>query len=249
MNYTVEVCVGSVVSAVEAEKGGAGRVELCDNLFEGGTTPSPATIEIACRSVKIPVYVMIRPRGGDFLYSDLEFEIMKRDTEYAGRLGAAGIVSGILTPEGKVDEERTGILVEKALSLGMAAAFHRAFDMVADADVGLEAIIRTGCRRILTSGGKNKAIDGKDRIARMVRLSAGRISVMAGSGVTHCNAKYLATSTGVTEIHLSGRRRMQGGMIFRNTEILMGGLPGVPEFEIDITDAETIRRVVNALKF
>ena len=171
----IEVCAGSVRSAVEAEKGGAGRVELCDNLFEGGTTPSAATIQIACEMVRIPVYVIIRPRGGDFLYSDLEFETMKRDIVLARQYGAAGIVTGVLNAEGSVDEPRTAELVSIARRYGMGVTFHRAFDMTCDYEQALEAVVRTGCERILTSGGENKACEGRETIARMVAQAAGRI--------------------------------------------------------------------------
>ncbi|MDR2027223.1 MAG: copper homeostasis protein CutC, partial [Prevotellaceae bacterium] len=128
----VEVCAGSVQSVIEAEKGGASRVELCGSLFEGGTTPSAATVELSCLSVKIPVYVMIRPRGGDFFYSDIEFEIMKRDTVFAKKYGASGIVTGLLLPDGSVDEQRTEELVIMAKELDMGVTFHRAFDMSSD---------------------------------------------------------------------------------------------------------------------
>jgi copper homeostasis protein len=241
---TVEVCAGSLQSVIEAEKGGASRVELCDNLFEGGTTPSAAMIELASKAVKIPVYVMIRPRGGDFLYSDVEFEIMKRDIPLAKRYGAAGVVFGLLLPDGAVDERRTEILVAIASDFGMDATFHRAFDMTANPYQALESVIKTGCERILTSGGENKAIDGKLLIKELVAAAAGRISIMAGSGVNPANVTDLIEYTGITEVHISGKHRVAGGMIYRNPKINMGGLPGIPEYEIDVTNAETVRKVV-----
>jgi copper homeostasis protein len=243
----VEVCAGSVQSAIEAERGGAGRIELCDNLFEGGTTPSAANVEIACRMVRIPVYVIIRPRGGDFLYSALEFEIMKRDIVLARQYGAAGAVIGLLNADGTVDEQRTAELVRIAREHGMGVTFHRAFDMACNPEQALEAIIRTGCERILTSGGENKAFDGKELIAKMARQSAGRISIMAGSGINPSNARELVDFTGIMEIHISGKRRIAGGMSFRNTKIRMGGLPEIPEYEIDVTDADTVRKVCKEL--
>jgi copper homeostasis protein len=240
----VEVCAGSVQSVIEAERGGASRVELCDNLFEGGTTPSAATIERACNAVHIPVYVMIRPRGGDFLYSDIEFEIMKRDVFLAKQYGASGIVTGLLLPNGAVDERRTGELVVIAGELNMGVTFHRAFDMSADPRKALEAVIQTGCERILTSGGENKAVDGRELIRQLVVASAGRISIMAGSGINPANVKDLVEYTGVGEVHISGKRRIEGGMIYRNPKINMGGLPGVAEYEIIETDSETVRKTV-----
>jgi copper homeostasis protein len=240
----VEVCAGSLQSVIEAGKGGASRVELCDNLFEGGTTPSAATIEMASRAVDIPVYVMIRPRGGDFLYSGIEFEIMKRDIVLAKKYGAAGVVSGLLLPDGSVDVLRTGELAGIARDLGMAMTFHRAFDMAADPYEALESIIETGCERILTSGGENKAIDGKHLIKKLVAAAAGRISIMAGSGINPENVKDLIEYTGITEVHISGKRRIAGGMVYRNPKINMGGLPGIPEYETDITDSVTVAKIV-----
>jgi copper homeostasis protein len=243
----VEVCAGSVQSVIEAEKGGASRVELCDNLFEGGTTPSIATVELSSQSVKIPVYVMIRPRGRDFLYSDIEFEIMKRDIFFAKKYGASGIVTGLLTPDGSVDERRTKELVIIANELGMGVTFHRAFDMTVNPRKALESIIVAGCERILTSGGENKAIDGKHLIKDLVVAAAGRISIMAGSGINPENVRDLVEYTGIDEVHISGKRRVAGGMLYRNPKINMGGLPGIPEYEKDVTDSETVRQIVMKL--
>jgi copper homeostasis protein len=241
----VEVCAGSLQSAIEAEKGGASRVELCDNLFEGGTTPSAATIELAGKSVKIPVYVMIRPRGGDFLYSGIEFDIMRRDIFLAKKYGAAGVVFGLLLPDGSVDEQRTAELVAVAKDLGMGTTFHRAFDMAANPHKALESVIKAGCERILTSGGENKAVDGKELIKELLIAAAGRISIMAGSGINPGNVVDLIEYTGIREVHISGKRRLAGGMVYRNHKINMGGLAGIPEYEIDVTDSETVRRVVD----
>jgi copper homeostasis protein len=246
-NMKVEVCAGCIQSVIEAEKGGASRVELCDNLFEGGTTPSAAMIETACRLATIPVYVMIRPRGGDFLYSDIEFEIMKRDIFFAKEYGAAGIVIGLLTPEGAVDERRTKELVVIAKDLGMGATFHRAFDMCANPLEALERVIASGCERILTSGGENKAFDGRELIRELVVTAKGQISIMAGSGVNPENVRDLIEYTGINELHVSGKRRVAGGMIYRNPKINMGGLPGIPEYETDVTDAEIIYELTRIL--
>ncbi|MDR2140018.1 MAG: copper homeostasis protein CutC [Tannerella sp.] len=239
----IEVCAGSVQSAIEAEKGGASRVELCGSLFEGGSTPSAATIELSCRAVRIPVYVMIRPRGGDFFYSKIEFETMKRDILFAKGCGAAGIVTGLLLPDGSVDEGRTGELTGLAGELHMGVTFHRAFDMTSDPHRALEAVIQAGCERILTSGGENRAVDGIERIRELVSAAAGRLSVMAGSGILPVHVRRLVDYTGVREVHLSGRRRMEGGMIYRNPKINMGGLPGISEYEIMETDSETVKKI------
>jgi copper homeostasis protein len=244
----IEVCAGSVQSVIEAEKGGASRVELCDNLFEGGTTPSAATIELSCKSVKIPIYVMIRPRGGDFFYSALEFEIMKKDIFYAKKYGASGIVIGFLLPDGSVDERRTAELVLTAQKLDMGVTFHRAFDMCSNPYKAIETIISTGCERILTSGGENKAVDGKKLIKELVTAANGRISVMAGSGINPSNVEDLIEYTGIKEVHISGKHRVAGKMIYRNPKINMGGLPGIPEYEIDVTDSETVKKIVSLVR-
>jgi len=248
MKYKIEVCVGSVFSAIEAEKGGASRVELCDNLFEGGTTPSIAAIEKTCELLNIPVHVMIRPRGGDFLYSDLEYEIMKKDISYAKKGGASGVVIGLLLPDGSVDECRTAELVKISSSLGMGVTFHRAFDMASNPYKALESIIKTGCERILTSGRENKAVDGKDLIKELAIIASERISIMAGSGINLSNAKTFLDYTGIKELHMSGKHRVDGKMLYRNTKINMGGLAGIPEFEQDITDSETISKVIKAIE-
>ena len=244
-NYTLEACTGSVESTIEAEKGGANRVELCAALYEGGTTPSAAVIEMACEKVSIPVYVIIRPRGGDFLYSDIEFEVMKRDILFAKSAGAKGVVIGLLNADGTVDVERTRALV--AVAVPMEVTFHRAFDMAKDPSEALEAVIQSGCKRILTSGGCNKAFEGRGNIAALVKQAAGRISIMAGSGVNAGNVEQLIEEAGITEVHSSGKTRIPSGMSFKNTAIAMGGIPQIPEYDIDITSAEAIRGIRNIL--
>ncbi|HSG67385.1 MAG TPA: copper homeostasis protein CutC, partial [Bacteroidales bacterium] len=159
-NMLIEVCVTSAQSALNAEKGGALRVELVDNLIEGGTTPSAGTISELRKRLDIGLFVMIRPRGGDFCYSALEFDIMKEDVRMARKLGADGVVAGILLPDGNIDFERMGILRELAGPIGFTC--HRAFDMTIDKQVALEDLISLGIDRVLTSGGKNKAPDGKE---------------------------------------------------------------------------------------
>jgi copper homeostasis protein len=173
---------------------------------------------------------------------------MKRDIVFAKKSGASGIVTGILLPDGSVDEHRTKELVISANSLGMGVTFHRAFDMTENPFEALETVIRTGCERILTSGRENKAFDGKELIRDLVRSSRERISIMAGSGVNLSNAVELLQYTGIKEIHISGKRRINGGMKYKNDKINMGGLPGIPEYEIDVTDAETVKKISNQLK-
>jgi len=196
----LEVCIDSVESAVASQEGGASRVELCANLNEGGTTPSAGSIELARKRISIGLHVMIRPRPGDFCYSDLEFEVMRRDIQIAKDLRADGVVLGILNRDGIVDVARMKELVH--LARPMNVTFHRAFDESADPFAALEQIIGLGIDRILTSGGKRSAFDGIARIRDLVNKSSGRITIMAGSGVTIRNVKAIVSETRVKDIHV-----------------------------------------------
>jgi copper homeostasis protein len=187
-----ELCAYSVEACQIAARLGVNRVELCASPAEGGVTPSYATIERVAQIPNLDISVMIRPRGGDFLYSDDEFQTMLLDIEYARRAGATGVVFGVLTADGRVDVERTRQLVEAAAE--METTFHRAVDMTANYKQAVEDIIAAGCKRILTSGGYDKAIDGIENIADAVAVGRGRIEIMAGSGVVAENAKMLAAS-------------------------------------------------------
>ena len=241
----VEACVNSVTSAIEAEKGGAQRVELCDNLYEGGTTPSAAAIIITAQSIGIDLHVLIRPRGGDFLYSDLEFDVMKRDIAFCKENGVKGVVLGVLTEYAEVDINRTLELVKAASP--MSVTFHRAFDMATDAIQSLEDVISAGCHRILTSGLTNKVADGQDMIRMLIKKANGRIIIMAGSGINHNNAEELVKYTGVTEIHASARSSYPSKMLYRKQNLYMGGLPEIPEFEISQTDSNKIKLIVQSV--
>ncbi|HWV64572.1 copper homeostasis protein CutC [Chitinophaga sp.] len=238
MPFTLEICAGSVASCIAAEEGGANRIELCDNLLEGGTTPSYGTIALAREKVKIDLYPIIRPRGGDFLYSDLEFEVMKRDIELSKQLGCNGVVIGILTPDGRVDKKRCKILVDLAWPMGVT--FHRAFDMTDNPFEALEDIISIGCERILTSGARNTALEGAVLLKELVERANDRIAIMAGSGVRAANIAQLITATGVTEYHTSAKAYEESGMIYRNPNVSMGGIPGVPEYGISATQKKEV---------
>jgi copper homeostasis protein len=241
----VEACVNSVTSAIEAEKGGAHRVELCDNLYEGGTTPSAATIKMTSQNIGIALHVLIRPRGGDFLYTDLEFEVMLHDIEYCKQNGVKGVVVGVLKENGTVDVQRTNELVKAAYPISVT--FHRAFDMVDEPLKALEDVIATGCHRILTSGLSNKAWDGREMIAELVRHAGDRITIMAGSGINKENAEKLVQLTGVKEIHTSSRSSYPSKMKFQKKNIFMGGLSEIPEFENSMTDAQKIKLIVQSV--
>ena len=200
---TLEVCTDSIEGAAAAEEAGAGRVELCANLLEGGTTPSAGAIELAKDRLRIPIHVMIRPRPGDFSYSAAELEVMARDIESAKRLGAAGVVLGVLTADGVVDAGAVRRLIEGARPLEVT--FHRAFDAARDPLDALERIIDLGAGRVLTSGQERSAEDGIDLIRRLVERARGRIVILPGGGVTAANAARIVRETGVREVHASCR--------------------------------------------
>jgi copper homeostasis protein len=239
---TLEICASSVASCIAAQQGGAQRIELCDNLLEGGTTPSYATIALAREKVDIDIYPIIRPRGGDFLYDDLEFAIMQKDIAMCKQLGCNGVVIGLLTADGQVDIERTTILVEQAWPMGVT--FHRAFDMTADPLQALEDVISTGCERILTSGQRNTAPEGTELLKTLVNLAEGRIIIMVGSGVRANNITMLVQETGATEFHTTARSYVESKMVYRNPHVSMGGIPGVPEYGISLTQADDVKLIL-----
>jgi copper homeostasis protein len=242
----LEICVDSVESAINAQLAGADRVELCDNLMEGGTTPSYGTILSARSNLDIGLHVIIRPRGGDFLYSDLEYDIMRRDIDLCGESGVDGIVTGILTPGGNIDTERTARLIEFAYP--MSATFHRAFDMCSDPVQGLEDVIVTGCTRLLTSGLKNRAQDSIELIRQLVIQAGERLIIMPGSGIDETNVALIVTATKAREVHLTGRRTVESDMIFRRHDISMGGVRGIQEFSRKVADPDTIKTIADILK-
>ena len=246
MDYRLEICVDTVESAIEAQYAGADRVEFCDNLIEGGTTPSYGSVVSARNNLNIGLHVIIRPRGGDFLYSDLEYDIMRRDIEICGESGVDGIVTGILLPGGNIDVDRTAKLFEFAYP--MSTTFHRAFDMCNDPVQGLEDVISAGAARLLTSGMKNKAQDGIELIRQLVIQSGDRLLIMPGGGLDETNAALILTATKAREIHLTGRRIIESEMIFRRQGINMGGVPGVAEFSRKVADPERIKKIAEILK-
>jgi copper homeostasis protein len=235
----LEVAANSVASAMAAQAGGAGRVELCGSLAEGGVTPSHGTIAMTRERVSIPLYVLIRPRGGDFLYDADEYEAMRRDIEHCVAMGCDGVVVGGLTADGRVDVERCRALVEAAGTLGVT--FHRAIDMARDPIEALDAVIALGCERVLTSGGHASAMLGASTIADMVQHAGARLVVMPGAGVTASNISELRLLTGAREFHASARHTLPSGMRYRNT-----GLDEMHEGELR-SDTGQIRALVAAL--
>ena len=246
MAFNVEICVDSVESATIAEAAGAGRIELCSALAEGGITPSAGLIEAVRNNISIDLNVIVRPRGGDFLYNDIEFSVMRRDIERAGEAGADGIVTGILNRDGSVDIDRTALLVEYASP--MKVTFHRAFDMCRDAGKALEDIIATGASRILTSGQSRTAIEGARTIKELVTAAGNKICIMPGGGIDEYNIAILATTTGAREYHLTGRRQTDSLMTFRRKGVYMGDSRLLSEYSLRIADLERIRSVIMILE-
>lgn len=199
---------------------------------------------MARRLLSIELYVMIRPRGGDFLYSELEFEQMMEEVRFARSAGADGFVAGILLPGGEVDVKRVRALVDLAAPLPVT--FHRAFDMTRDLPRALEDIIRCGCARVLTSGGEALAVEGIEVLRDLVHRAAGRVKIMAGSGVDASNAALLA-GAGVDEVHLSARGSRDSPMLFRDSRVSMNGVPGIPEYTRYFCDETKVRAVVDAV--
>jgi copper homeostasis protein len=246
MNYKLEICVDTVGSAIEAQNAGADRIELCNNLSEGGITPGIGTISSARNNLTIGLHVMIRPRGGDFLYTDLEYEIMRREIESCGECGVDGIVLGILESGGTIDVERTARLIEFARP--MSATFHRAFDMCNDPFKSLDDVIATGAERLLTSGLKNKADEGTELISQLVRQSGKKIIIMPGSGINESNIELIAINTGAAEFHLTARKIIESEMTFRRQNISMGSTLNIPEFSRKVVDPDMIRSIIIKLK-
>lgn len=236
----IEVCAYSLASCLTAQRAGAGRIELCGGQAEGGTTPSAGLIRLARQHLLIPLHVMIRPRGGDFLYSDTELAVMEADVGTAKSLGADGVVLGFLRADGTVDEALTSRFVRQAHPLPVT--FHRAFDVAHDPAEALEAIIRAGAVRVLMSGQQPTAEAGLPLIRQLVRQAAGRIEIMAGAGVSDRNAQPLLEA-GAHALHLSGSARTDSPMTYRNPAVSMAtAVPG--EYERIEADETKIRAVI-----
>ncbi|MEO7530322.1 MAG: copper homeostasis protein CutC [Sediminibacterium sp.] len=207
----LEIAVFNIESALLAAEAGADRLELCENPSEGGTTPSYGTLKMVREKVHIPMFPIIRPRGGDFLFSEEEFAVMKKDVELCKQLQFEGVVIGLLNADGTVDEARTRELV--TIAYPMEVTFHRAFDRTADPFAAMETIIACGCQRILTSGQVPNAMDGKELIKQLIEKAGDRIIILPGSGVRSSNSKALAAFTGAVELHSSARKLAASTMV------------------------------------
>lgn len=241
----VEACVDSVESALAAERGGAGRLELCDALSDGGTTPSAGMIAACREHVSIPLFVIIRPRGGGFVYSDAELDVMRRDIVVARGLGVDGVVIGAMRPDGSLHEEQTRSLVDAAC--GLPVTCHRAFDFAPDLAAALEGLVAAGATRVLSSGGAPTAREGADALAALVRQAGARLVVMAGGGVREENVQDIIATTGVREVHVRLTRLTRGhGPALREGVKVRKALPQ-DEAAWEETDEARIRRFAAAV--
>jgi copper homeostasis protein len=241
----IEVCVDSVASALAAERGGAQRIELCSDLLEGGVTPSLGLLAVVRSKVSVGLHPIIRPRPGDFCYSDAEFEIMRRDIELAKSEGADGVVLGILQTNGRVDIERTRALIELARPLSVT--FHRAFDVSANLFEAFEDVCATGADRLLTSGGEQECLQGVEIVAQLVRASRGRVVIMAGGRIGIKNASHIVEQTGVSEVHVGLATPVNGTNIHKNSRRLSLGKAHDREFQRTEVLEESVRDLIRAI--
>lgn len=246
MTYHIEVCIDNLESLHYAIEGGATRIELCTSLALGGLTPSFGFMKVAAETSTIPVYAMIRPRQGDFLYHQEDIDAMLLDIEAAAEAGLQGVVLGALNSKAQVDMHFTQQLVERAKLYGLGVTFHRAFDQCVDYQQALEDIITLGCERVLTSGLAANVEQGVEILTDLVKLSDGRISVMAGAGLNAENALPIVNQTGVREVHLSGKSVRNSKMAHISADAKMGS-SSIDDFTIPVTDPEAIRKVVKVL--
>ena len=243
--FTFEVCANSVESCIAAQQAGAHRVELCAGIPEGGTTPSLGEIVVARQQLRdTRLHVIIRPRGGDFLYSGIELERMIIDIETCRKEGVDGVVFGCLTDEGEIDLEKNKILI--ACAKGMSVTFHRAFDRCLSPLKALEQLASLGFDRILTSGQQPTAIEGVTLLAHLHQAAQGKIHIMAGCGVNEHNIRSIYESTGIHEFHFSARERIASRMRYQNPDVKMGNAD-VDETTILQTTPTMVRRVMAAL--
>ncbi len=242
----IEVCVEGIDGLAAAQAAGADRVELCASLLEGGLTPSVGVIREALAIAQIPFHVIIRPRGGDFLYSDLEYRTMLADIRACRELGVAGVVFGCLLPDGRIDEVRMTELTGAARP--MAVTCHRAFDMTRDPAEAIEALIRSGVDRVLTSGQRDCAIEGLPTLRRIHDAARSRIRIMACGQLDHANIGRVARESQADELHFAAHRVVSGGMTFRNPHVGMGGTALEREYQLTLTDPDAVRRTIAAAR-
>lgn len=244
-DYILEVCVDSVESAIAAKAGGATRFELCSNLVIGGTTPGYELFEMVREATNLPIRTLIRPRFGDFLYTDYEYEQMVRDIRYFASHGADGVVIGSLNADGSLNEQQMKGMMRAADSCGVT--LHRAFDVCSHPVETLETAKRLGVDTILTSGQASDCLAGCTMLRQLVNLASDKITILAGAGVHADNIAKIANATGTHAFHMSGKKILESGMQYRNPHVHMG-IEGLSEFEIYRTDEEEIRRAARILQ-
>ena len=246
-NILLEICCGSIDDAIQAEKGGADRVELCSALFLGGWTPSIGTIQEAKRRLKIPVMAMVRPRGGGFCYTEAEMATMERDAEAAIDNGADGVVFGILRDDGKIDEKRTERM--RQLIGKRQAVFHRAFDVTPDPFEALEQLVDLGITRVLTSGQKDTVPEGAELIAKLVERAGKRIEILpGGGGLRPFNMREIIERTGCRQVHLTAWTTARDSSTHARPEVTFGGALHPPEDQYEVTDAKLVREIGKKLR-
>lgn len=242
----IEICVEGIDGLLAAEAAGADRAELCASLIEGGITPSLGVVRESLKAAKIPFHVIVRPRGGDFLYSEREFATMLDDVAALRELGVAGVVVGCLTPDGRIDEARMTALV--AAARPMSVTCHRAFDMTRDAQEAVEALVRCGVDRVLTSGQRDTALEGIDILRRTVRAAGKRLVVMICGELDEHNIGEALSRSGAPEAHFAAPKVVPSAMEFRNRHVGMGGTAIEREFELTVTDIDAVRRTIAAAR-
>ena len=240
--FQFEVCANSVTSCLAAQAGGAGRVELCAGIPEGGTTPSWGEMVVARELLHIKLHVIIRPRGGDFLYSPIEVKTMLKEIEAARSIGVDGVVFGCLTSNGEIDLPTMKILLEA--SKGLSVTFHRAFDVCSQPSQAMEQLIELGCDRILTSGQQTTAQQGIPLLKSLQQQAAERITLLAGCGVNESNIAQIASQTGIHEFHFSAREQVRSAMQYKNESVSMGGAVQIDEYALDITSATRVKNTI-----
>ena len=245
--FKIEICVEGTDGLIAAQNAGADRVELCASLIDGGLTPSLGVVREALRVGTIPFHVIIRPRGGDFLYSEVEFNAMLEDVKILRDMGnVAGVVIGCLTADGAIDQARTKALVDAARP--MKVTCHRAFDMTADYRAAIEALIACGVDRVLTSGQRDTAIEGADILKDTMAIADGRIVIMACGELDADNIAQVRQATGVDEMHFAALKTLKSEMTFRNPHVGMGGTAIEREYEVTVTDTEAVRATIEAAR-
>lgn len=242
----IEICVEGIDGLVAAQAAGADRVELCASLLEGGLTPSMGVVRQALKIAKIPFHVIVRPRGGDFLYSELEHQTMLDDVRACRELGVAGVVFGCLTADGRIDVARMTELTQAARP--MKVTCHRAFDMTRDADEAIEDLVKSGVDRVLTSGQRDTGLEGADILRQTHATARGRIVIMACGALDETNIAEVRDRSGADEFHFAALHTISSGMAFRNPHVGMGGTAIEREFELTLTDEGAVRRTIAAAR-